>query len=339
MICPASSHLYLNLLKQNLEKKGVEILDISWFGKQFPYSLFQFLKGKIEGANILHLHWMPFNKFFMMKMVKKISEKTNIKMVWTIHNLLPHTPRYGNIDTDKEAMRYMASWASAGIVHCEKTKEDFYKSYKIDLPLFVIPHGNFNDFAYIKSSDEARDRLNISQDKIVLLMFPPNRWTKGIETFVKVVKKLPHNYIGLLAGNCEDPSIRSYLYKVKRKYPHKFLTFLRYIPDNEVGYYFAAADIFFIPYERVTTSGSVMYAMAYKKPIVSTPKGNLYMLVKNGVNGYLCGNVKEMITAIKGIDRDKAAKMGEKSRRIAAKFNWIDIARDTIKVYKYVGAE
>ncbi|MCK4732667.1 MAG: glycosyltransferase family 4 protein [Methanophagales archaeon] len=336
MMCPDSGNLYLNLLTQNLKREGVKIKDIPWFGKQSPYSLLQFLEGNLKGFNILHLHWMPFNRFFMMKFVRKLSNSLNVKIVWTIHNLIPHIPRYGSIEKDVEAMKYMATWASAGIVHCEQTKKDFYEHYGLDLPLFVIPHGNFNEYAKIKASDESRRRLGISADKTVLLMLPPNRWTKGIKTFIEVIKKLPDDYVGLLAGICENPAIRKYIENESRNNPHKFLTRLDYIPNEEVGYYFAASDIFFMPYERITTSGSIINAMAYKKPIISTPQGDIYTLVENGVNGYLCNTAEEMIEKIKSIGRETAEKMGGKSYEIAERFDWRDIAKQTLRIYQKV---
>ena len=335
-MCPDSDHLYLNSLRKKLEREGVKIMRISWFGKQSLYSLLQVLHGKIKGYSLLHLHWMPFNRFLTMKLIRKLTDLLNIKMVWTIHNLIPHKPQYGSIEKDKEAMKYMASWASAGIVHSEKTKEDFYERFGVDLPLFVIPHGHFNEYAKIKASDESRRRLDISPDKTVLLMLPPNRWTKGIRDFIEVIKKLPDNYIGILAGICKNPLIRAYINKECRNHPNKFLTRLDYIPNAEVGYYFAASDIFFMPYERITTSGSLINAMAYKKPIISTPQGNIHTLVENGMNGYLCNTVEEMIEKIKKIDRVTAAKMGEKSYEIAKKNDWGDIAKQTIKVYERI---
>jgi glycosyltransferase involved in cell wall biosynthesis len=336
MTCPASDHLYLRLLVKYLREADVEVEEISWFGKQSLYSLLQFFEGKIKGFDILHLHWMPFNWFFMMKLVRKLSSSLDIEIVWTIHNLTPHIPRYGSIEKDKKAMKYMATWASAGIVHCEQTKKDFNEQYGLDLPLFVIPHGNFNEYATIKSLAESRRRLAISPDKMVLLMLPSNRWTKGIKTFIEVIKKLPDDYVGLLAGICENPAIRKYIDKEHRNNPNKILAHLNYIPAEEIGYYFGAADIFFMPYERITTSGSVIHAMAYRKPIISTPKGNLYMLVENGVNGYLCNTVEEMIEKIKSIGRETAEKMGGKSYEIAERFDWRDIAKQTLRIYQKV---
>lgn len=334
MLCPYPKHLYLLSLSKHLEEQDVYVNKICWFGKQTPLSLLQLLIAKINGSSILHLHWIPFNWLFMMVLVQKLSNLLNIKVVWTIHNLTPHTPIFGSTEKDEKAFKYMAKWASAGIVHSEKTKEDFYKIYGIPLPLFVIPHGNFNEYAQIKSAEESRKKLGIPLDKTVLLMFPPNRWTKGIKTFIEVIKKLPDDYLGILAGKCDDLKIKKYLLDEKNKNQSKILINLDYIPSAEMGYYFGVADIFFMPYDRITTSGSVIHAMAYKKSIISTPNGNLYMLVENCVNGYLCNTTEEMMEEIKTIDRKTAVKMGEKSYEIAERFDWKDIANKTIEVYK-----
>jgi len=279
---------------------------------------------------------MPFNWFGMMKLVRKLSKSLDVKIVWTIHNLLPHNPRYGSFEKDKEAMRYMAEWADVGIVHSERTKEEFYEMFDVNLPLYVIPHGNFNEYVKIIPSEVARNKLRITEDKIVLFILSPDRWVKGIKTFIEVVNQLPTDYLGLIAGRCKDPEIKRYILNAIKKDPKKFIVDLRYLSSEEVSYYFGAADIFFMPYERITTSGSVMFALAHKKPIISTPQGNLYMLVKNGVNGYLCNTKEEMIERILSIDRNTAKKMGEKSYEIAAQYDWKNITKETIKIYNKV---
>ena len=67
--------------------------------------------------------------------------------------------------------------------------------------------------------------------------------------------------------------------------PNRILTNLKYIPSDKLDYYFWATDIFFMPFEKITTSSSVMYAIPYKKLIKTNPHGHLNMIVKNGING------------------------------------------------------
>ena len=72
------------------------------------------------------------------------------------------------------------------------------------LELYVIHYGNFFEFVKPKERRYSRQKIKILDDKIVLLFFPPNRWSKGIKTFVEVIEKLLENYIGLFIGNTKN---------------------------------------------------------------------------------------------------------------------------------------
>ena len=76
-----------------------------------------------------------------------------------------------------------------------------------------------------------------------------------------------------------------------------------------------------------------MNAMSYGKPIITTPLGHLKLLVKNGINGYLCSNEKDMIDRIKSIDIEIAAKMGKESYNIAKQYSWEEYTDKTLDIY------
>lgn len=333
MICPDSKSLYIQSLIKYLKKNGAEVSLVPWFGKQFPISFLRLRRAYLEGFKILHMHWVPFNWYFMMHFVRRFCYKHGIRMVWTIHNLRPHITQF-SMEKDKLAMRFMTEWAEAGIVHYEGTKHKFQELYGNSLPLHTVLHGNFNEYIEIRPKDDARHRLGIPCDKYILLMFPPNRWSKGIRTFINVLEYLPGNYIGVMAGECRDRGIRKYLYNEKKRFGNRLVLDLNFVPIEKTHDYFSAADIFFMPYDDITTSGSVVYAMGYGKPIISTPRGNLPQLVKNGVNGYLCETTFDMKEAILSIDAKTADKMGRKSRSIIERFDWDEIARKTIEIYR-----
>lgn len=336
MLCPSSPSLYIKLLTKHLRDEGVDVKVLPWFGKQSPISLYSLSKGIREGYDTIHLHWMPFNWRWMMKYVRKKCGKSDIKTVWTVHNLIPHTPRYGTNRSDIRAMRDMANWANHGIVHSENIIDRFQESFNRSLPLSVIPHGHFIDYVERIPRDEAREALGIPKDKFVLLMFPPNRWNKGLRTFIEVLEKLPDNYIGIMAGKCTDIEIKSFFSDAKRKLNKRLIVRTAYIPAEEAHQFFGCADVFFMPYKDITTSGSVAHAISYAKPIVSTRRGNLGEMVEHGLNGYLCESQSEMAETILSITPEKAQEMGEKSFQKAKTFDWTDIAKRTIEVYERV---
>jgi len=61
----------------------------------------------------------------------------------------------------------------------------------------------------------------------------------------------------------------------------------RYIPNQEVGKYFAAADLLVLPYESATQSGIVQIAYGFRKPCVVTNVGGLPEVVLDGRTGYV----------------------------------------------------
>ncbi|MFQ6127714.1 MAG: glycosyltransferase family 4 protein [Thermoplasmata archaeon] len=235
-------------------------------------------------------------------------------------------------------MRSVANWADLGIVHSERTKSLVSKTLSNDLPLVTIPHGNFNMLARSVPSSSTRKRLGIDEEKIVLLMFGPDRRNKGIDKFLEVLKRLPSNYVGMLAGRCFDDEIRNVILREKNRLKSRLIVDLRFIPDDEIASYFSAADIYFIPYDWITTSGSVFFAFAYGKPVITTPKGDLPDLIISGVNGYLASDIKEMVDVISNIGRAEAEEMGNRAFQMAAKYDWKEIAERTVDAYRSISS-
>jgi glycosyltransferase involved in cell wall biosynthesis len=69
--------------------------------------------------------------------------------------------------------------------------------------------------------------------------------------------------------------------------------------------------------------------MSYGKAIVTVDMGDMYLLVRNGENGYLANTEEEMETCILNIDQATAKRMGERSLQIAKEYTW----KDTAKAY------
>ncbi len=61
----------------------------------------------------------------------------------------------------------------------------------------------------------------------------------------------------------------------------------QHVPDEDVGEYFAAADVAVLPYVSATQSGITQIAFAFGLPVVSTDVGGLPEVVRNNVTGYI----------------------------------------------------
>jgi len=61
----------------------------------------------------------------------------------------------------------------------------------------------------------------------------------------------------------------------------------RYVPNEEVGAYFAAADVVVLPYVSATQSGVVQMAFGFGVPVITTQVGGLAEAVAHERTGLL----------------------------------------------------
>ncbi|MDW5564090.1 MAG: glycosyltransferase family 4 protein [Methanomassiliicoccus sp.] len=314
--------------------EGAEVRYISWFGRQTVWSLAQLFVRRLQGYKVMNLNWLPFNNLMEMRMARWACHLLGIRVIWTVHNLSPHSVQFGSREADQLAMCNLRDWADRGVVHSERTRAEFQSQYGNMLPMDVIPLANYLDIIVKADPDQSRKKLLLPSDKVVVLMIGPNRWNKGIRSYLRVVSSLPDNYLGVLAGGCKDPEIADLIRRFESEHPGRFRAILRRLDDNEIAEYYAASDIFFMPFEDITTSGSIMEAISQGKAVVSTDRGNMSMLVRNGVNGYLAETEDEMKEWLLSIDRDTARSMGERSLEIAKSFPWNDSARHYMAIFE-----
>lgn len=94
-----------------------------------------------------------------------------------------------------------------------------------------------------------------------------------------------------------------------------------WVPDNEKEEGLKNSDILLLPSYNEGLPMSIVEAMAYGLPIISTPVGGIPEAVENGVNGFLIqpGDFKELAEKIDILanDSELREKMGQKSYEIA----------------------
>jgi glycosyltransferase involved in cell wall biosynthesis len=61
-----------------------------------------------------------------------------------------------------------------------------------------------------------------------------------------------------------------------------------FIPDEQVRYYFSAADFIVQPYKSATQSGVTQIAYHFERPMLVTNVGGLAEIVPDGKVGYVC---------------------------------------------------
>ena len=61
----------------------------------------------------------------------------------------------------------------------------------------------------------------------------------------------------------------------------------RYVPNEEIGVYFSAADVVVLPYLEATQSGVAQIAFAFERPVITTKVGGLAETIEHGRSGLI----------------------------------------------------
>jgi glycosyltransferase involved in cell wall biosynthesis len=156
----------------------------------------------------------------------------------------------------------------------------------------ILPDPWFGDFSGI-NREAGRALLNVRDGDFVLLTLGKQDRRKGIDFLLGVAPELINreNFILAVIGRIED-GFKKEFEELKAKHPHRVIHINLFVPEADLSLYFAAADIFLLPYSRdfTATSGTLSRASASGVPVLATSHG----LVGYRVATYGLGSVFEV---------------------------------------------
>lgn len=304
-------------------------------------SSYKFLVDKAinEHFDIVHVEWFQFSPIDY-QYLKKL-KKHGIKLVVTIHDILPFNTKF----YDKHYHQKIYGMADQIIVQAQTNVKRFDELFPEDSKkVTFIPHGHFLDFADLHDKIESRNHLGIPVDKKVFLFFGQIKKVKGVgnllEAFGELCQKRDDLYL-VIAGSVWKDSFEEYQ-KIIDEYhlDSKHLkTDIMFIPDEEVGYYYSAADIAVLPYLDVYQSGVIQLTYAYSKPAVATAIAPFMEIVEDGKSGFICkpnnsDDLARVMDQAANVDDQTLEEMAAEGRvTIEKKYSWNDIAKNITELY------
>jgi glycosyltransferase involved in cell wall biosynthesis len=265
--------------------------------------------------------WHPFFGPSLGTAARLARQGARPKRVFLCHNVEPHeaTP------LDHALASYGLSAADGFLVHARAEAERLAPRAK-GRPVRVHPHPSYEIFHRgAPSRDEARAKLEASGR--VLLFFGYVRPYKGLADLLEALRRArpdawdrlyvvgefyePHDRY---ARWLEDPALRS-----------KIVVVDRYVANEEVGTYMAAADAVVLPYRSATGSGIAQVAFGAGVPVIATRTGGLEDVVEDGVSGLLVPpeSPDALARAIERFaDDDLGPALRDGVARARARFSW-----------------
>ena len=233
---------------------------------------------------VIFRYWMPFFAIALGNIAKKIKGISDIPILAICDNIIPHERRL----FDTFLTRYFLTKVDRFIVLSKSVERDLI--YLNPSAIYrYSPHPIYNIFGDALDKMEARQKLGISSEKVILY-FGLIREYKGLDILINAAGELKNhleNFKVLVVGECyENPE--KYENLVKQNNVENIVELkLEFVPDEEVASYFSAADVVALPYRSATQSGIVQIAYHFNRPVIVSNVGGLPEIVPDGEVGYV----------------------------------------------------
>lgn len=277
---PAHGIAYNDCLYQAFREQGADVVDGVWAGR--------WLLEHLRRSDVLHIHWPSFlyavsggrwpslKAFFRFAMLLALARWRAGEIWWTAHNLMPHAPNPLPV-LDRLGRRLVIAFSRRVFVHGHWAKQALVARFPSCASKVVdIPHGHWiGYYPPCKSKDEARRRLGLPQDAVVLLLFGQCKPYKNLEGLIQAFRQLQgEQYRLLIAGSFAD---QGYLACVEAlaKGDDRIRIDAGFIADEDVSLYLMACSAMCMPYREILTSGTAMLALSYGRPVLSVKRGFL----------------------------------------------------------------
>lgn len=346
------------LLTSNLNS-GNPVID----GFYYRISKFAEIKASIEefwnmesisSYDVIHIQWpeelfgwKEVNSKDLENLIKCLNfwKNSATKLIITRHNRLPHTLNELYFEIYKEIYSHVDA-----VIHYSNTSiQDFNNLYREliykQIIHKVIYHPMYSDISNQCTFEEARNFLNIDKNKNLILVFGAIRHKKEREFILKVFNRLdlegkvlivPRWYQGFPKKELLKWLKSKIMYFINKFANKDLLLEDRFILEEEIQYYFNAANIVFIPRFEVLNSGVLILAYSFNKIVVGPSTGSIGELLNLSNNpSFEVGNIEDATIKIKkGIE---FSRKDVNNLKFAEKYmNWDLVIKNHMELYNIV---
>jgi len=294
--------------------------------------------------DVLHLQWLPMLEVFpfLERSFLKMCNRREIELVYTVHDVLPLDAGAKH----RRTFRQVYQLADGLICHTDATRIQLVEEFNVDpAKVYVIPHGPLLDGVANISKDEARQRLELIPSVPLVLQFGVVRPYKGTDILLRAWKKVEESLpsaLLVIAGSGEASLTAELNCLINRLDLKMVKTDFRFLPEDELRDWIAAADVLVYPYRNITQSGALFAGMNAEKPIIATKVGGLAETLDDGHTGCLIEPERPEVLShalinLLTMSPERRDGMGRAAKRaLNEQFSWDVIAQKTLDCYRSV---
>lgn len=172
--------------------------------------------------------------------------------------------------------------------------------------------------------DEARRRLGLAGDGRLALFVGLIRPYKGVDLLLEAVAAAP-GWRCVVAGEPWGNASRELTEQVTRLgIADRVGLRLGWVPEDELSWLLAAADLVVLPYRSGSQSAVAPMALAAGVPVLSTRVGGLAEAVLHGRDGLLVapGSARELAVALRSLDDERLGRLRRGARERTRRPTW-----------------
>lgn len=326
---------YMDLLYGALESRGVRHhpdipLDAGDLADHRP------------SIDVLHLHWLyPYwsegapNVLRRMlrivdfgRVVERI-QRSGIRVVWTVHNLLPHD---GAGPLVRRVYRFVHRSADLRVHHSEWSREAARARYGRYGPSVVVPHGSYERvYASSVPPETTRRKIGVDGSQKLLLCFGQIRHYKGFDLAVRCMEHLDEGSYHLVVAGRPIGSYGERLCAASET-SRRITVFGRTLSEKEIGNLMEAADAVLLPYRDLTSSGALLAALSEGCGVIATdhPYFREVLAPEPDAGRFVeGGDARALARGIKAYMRVPSEQRSAAAHRLADRYRW-EVAVDPL---------
>jgi len=227
--------------------------------------------------------WVSFWAPQFSAIIAYVKSHSNAKIIFICHNVVAHESRF----YDRLLTQWVLKTGDGYLVHSAEDENNLRRIIP-DARICRRFHPTYDVFD-ANPMDRPICRKSLGVTGHVLLFFGFVRAYKGLKYLLSAMPEILAEILVtlLVVGEFwKDKDI--YLQMIKDLGIERQVRMVdAYVPNEDVGRYFTAADLVVQPYISATGSGVVQMAFGFNKPVVATAVGSLPEIVDHGETGFL----------------------------------------------------
>lgn len=322
-------YLFFPFLRNYLEAGAPELIHLIW---THPF----FIVGDYTGSYLLDM-LISYGRAALFVGDLLLVKTIGADVVWTVHN--KHNHEKHHLRLDRLMNRFVSRVADELTVECESAKSSIIDLFGVKgSKIHVVPEGSYiGSYADDTNRIEAREQLGLDNKAFVFVYFGMIRRYKGLPDLLDAFDALESDAVLLVAGNPYTEEIQHEIRSRVEAMPDIGAR-LEFIPNEEVQYYMHAADVVTLPYRDIMTSGSVLLAMSFGRPVVAPMLGCIPSVLPEEPGGFLYEannerSLRDALVEARRTPSDELEAMGQRNYDRALELDWDDIGGQTVKVY------